>query len=116
MAGRRTGATVATVALRRFSNRLTNWAISQAPLVSATAIVAKYMLAAQAVLNRARLDLTFRNVFPESLHAGAMRCHGTLARFVRASRRVTEKQQTLLLVPDLLPLGIVLIRIRRARA
>jgi hypothetical protein len=45
----------------------------------------------------ARLDLTFRNVLPEFLHAGAMRGYWTLARFVSAWQRVTEKQQTLLL-------------------
>jgi hypothetical protein len=113
MSGRRTGATVVTLALRRFSNSLTNWATSWAPLVFATAIVAKHIPAAQAMLNRARLDLTVSNVLPESLHAGTMRCYRTLAGFMRASRRVTEKQQTLLLVSDLLPLGIILIRIRR---
>ena len=54
--------------------------------------------------NRALLVFTVCNVFPEFLHTSAVWSYRTLAGGILTTGSMSEKKQTLLLVPNLLPL------------
>ena len=87
-----------------------HWTARWALLILATTVMAKDIPAAHAMLHRALLIFAMRNVLPKFLHACTVGRDRALSCFVLASRSVTQQKQSLLLMPDLLPLRIIALR------
>ena len=73
-----------------------------APRILAPKVMAHHGSTAQAMLHGTRRIFAMRNVFPQSLHHGAVRCVGTFPGglgVVLALGRMVKQQQALLFVP-----------------
>jgi hypothetical protein len=94
----------------RFSNHIPHRTTHGTFHLFAPTIMAKNITTAQTVLNIALSVLAMSNVLPESFHICAMWCHFTMVWIVWTTGGVTEKQQPLLFVSNLLMFRVILRR------